>query len=57
MPTDPVGINGMTDKLRTYLGTIDLTNIDRKYHNRVLYEIAGQFRSLRSIKNKKVVVN
>jgi hypothetical protein len=57
MKTDPVGLIGMEDKLRTYLGSIDLKNISRKYHNQVLYTLACNFRTMRSIKNKKVVVN
>lgn len=57
MKTDPVGLNGMKDKTRTFLGSIDLNNVSRKYHNQVLYELACNFRTMRSINAKKVVVN
>ena len=53
---DPVGIEGMKGKIRTYLTTIDTENITRKYHNQVLYDLACLFRSARSIKHKKVLI-
>jgi len=57
MPSDPVGLNGMKGKIRTYISEIDTENISRKYHNQVLFDLACLFRSARSIQHKKVLVN
>ena len=56
MTTDPVGIEGMKGKIRTYLSQIDVDNISRKSHNKTLYELASLFRSVRTIQHKKILV-
>lgn len=53
---DPVGIEAMKEKIGTYLGLIDIDNIDRKYHDRTIYELVCMFRSVRSIAAKKVLI-
>lgn len=54
---DPVGLDGMKIEIRDYLNSIDFNNISRKYHNKVLFELASLFRSARTIQHKKVLVN
>jgi len=53
---DPVGLNGMKGKTRTYISEIDVNNVSRKYHNKVLFELACLFRSMRTIQHKKILV-
>lgn len=56
MPTDPVGLQGMKDKTKSYLANIDLDDVSRKSHDRILYDLARLFRSTRSITHKKMLV-
>lgn len=53
---DPVGIEGMKGMIRTYLANVDVDNVSRREHNKVLYELACLFRSARSITHKKILV-
>lgn len=53
---DAVGLQGMKDQTRTYLTNINLDDVTRKSHNRILFEMAGHFRAMRSIIHKKVLV-
>ena len=54
---DAVGLKGLQDQTRTYLSEINLNDVSRKTHNRILFEMAGLFRSMRTIKAKKILVN
>ncbi len=56
MPVDAVGLEGMKGQTRTYLSNINLDDVSRKTHNRILFEMAALFRSMRTIKAKKVLV-
>ena len=53
---DPVGIEGMKGKIRTYLSEIDVNDISRKSHNKILFDLASLFRSARTIQHKKILV-
>ena len=53
---DAVGLKGMKQQTKTYLSEIDLDNISRKYHNKVLFDIAALFRAQREILHKQMVV-
>ena len=53
---DPVGIEGMKGEIRTYLTKIDVDDVSRKSHNKILFELASLFRSARTIQHKKVLV-
>jgi len=53
---DAVGIEGMKSQIRTYLSEINVDDVSRKAHNKILYELACLFRSARSITHKKVLV-
>ena len=57
MPVDSVGLEGMKGQIRTYFSKIDLDDVSRRSHNRILYDLACLFRSARSIQHKKVLVN
>lgn len=54
---DAVGLEGMKGQTRTYLSNINLDDVSRKSHNRILFDLASLFRSTRSIKHKKILVN
>lgn len=56
MPVDAVGLEGMKGQTRTYLSNINLDDVSRRNHNRILFEMASLFRSMRSIKHKKILV-
>ncbi len=53
---DPVGIEGMKGKIRTYLSEIDVNDVKRKSHDKILFDLANLFRSARTIQGKKVLV-
>ena len=53
---DAVGLQGMKDQTRTYFTNIDLDNVTRRNHNRILFELAAHFRAMRTIVAKKVLV-
>ena len=57
MPVEAVWLSGMKGQTRTFLSNINLDDVSRKNHNRILFELAGLFRSTRSIKYKKILVN
>lgn len=54
---DAVGLEGMKGQTRTYLSEINLDDVSRKTHNRILFDLANHFRAMRTIKAKKVLVN
>jgi len=54
---DAVGLSGMKGQTRTFLSEINLDDVSRKNHNRVLFELASLFRATRTIKHKKILVN
>jgi len=54
---DAVGLEGMKGQTRTYLSEINLDDVSRKHHNKILFELASLFRSTRSINHKKILVN
>lgn len=56
MPVDAVGLEGIKGQTRTYLSNINLDDVSRRNHNRILFEMASLFRSMRSIKHKKILV-
>ena len=53
---DAVGLEGMKGQTRTYLSEINLNDVSRKAHNKILFDMANHFRALRTIKAKKILV-
>lgn len=47
----PESVEEIQDQTKTFLNQIDLNDISRKSHDKILYQLASLFRSTRSLKH------
>lgn len=57
MVSHPENLTEMIEQTRTYLNTIDLDTINRKHHEKILFDITMLFRGIRTFKAKSLKKN